>query len=125
MFSMMIAGNLGRDAEFKTTQGGGEFCSFAVAAETGFGDRKVTHWVDVTRWGKGAEGLARILRKGSKVAVVGEFGLREANGKTYLQCRANDVTIMGTPEGGRDQGSTTQRYEAASPAYDLDSDIPF
>jgi len=126
-------GNLGSDAQFKTTQSGGEFCSFAVATSIGFGDRKETVWVDVTKWGKGAEGLARILRKGSKVAFAGEFSQREHNGKTYVQCRADHVSILGTPQ-GNDQ-SEARRYDGGAgggngggaggrPQHD-DGDIPF
>ncbi len=129
MLNLSLAGNLGRDAEHKTTQGGQELCSFAVAVNVGFGENKTTVWVDVTRWGKGAEGLARILRKGSKVAVCGELSTREHNGKTYLQCRADNVTVQGTPDGG-------ERREQAAPANqggsgwgqnapDLDDHIPF
>lgn len=124
MLNLFTAGNLGRDAEYKTTQGGNELCSFSVAVTVGFGDNKSTVWVDVTKWGKGAKALADILRKGSKVAVSGELSTREHNGKTYLQCRANDVTIMGTPQ--RDADSS-RRDEPASPQYDgdLDDDIAF
>lgn len=120
MLVLSFAGNTGRDAEHKSTQGGADLCRFTVAAETGFGENKVTTWVDVTKWGKGAEGLARILRKGSKVSVVGEMSLREHNGKTYVQCRADHVAILSTPNGG--QG---ERRDPA-PSYDEDtSDIPF
>ncbi len=126
MLQITLAGNTGRDAEYKQTQGGAELCRFTVAAETGFGERKVTTWVDVTRWGKGAEGLARILRKGSKVAVTGELSLREHDGKTYVQCRADNVAVLGTPQGGqqrqeRDSGGWTGQ----APADDLDDDIVF
>jgi single-strand DNA-binding protein len=122
MLILTLAGNTGRDAEHKTTSNS-ELCSFPVAVSVGYGENKSTVWVDVTKWGKGAEGLARILRKGSKVAVSGELSMREHNGKTYLQCRANDVTIMGTPEGGQRQEAPRQMQ----PAYDddLDSAIPF
>ncbi|QQN73913.1 single-stranded DNA-binding protein [Croceicoccus sp. YJ47] len=105
MLNLSLAGNLGRDAEYKQTQGGNELCSFAVAVNTGFGDNKTTVWIDVTKWGKGAKGLSDILVKGSKVAVSGELSTREHNGKTYLQCRANDVTIMGTPGGSQSRGN--------------------
>lgn len=119
-------GNLGRDAEFKTTQGGQEFCSFAVATSIGYGQNKTTVWVDVTKWGKGAEGLARILRKGSKVAFAGEFSQREHNGKTYVQCRADHVSILGTPEGGqRREPDGSQGHAGGFGGDDLDSDIPF
>ena len=102
MLHLSLAGNIGRDAEHKTTTTGQDRCSFSVAVSVGFGENKSTVWVDVTRWGKGAEGLARILRKGSKVAVIGELSTREHNGKTYLQCRADNVTVLGTPQGAGD-----------------------
>lgn len=122
-------GNLGRDAEFKTTQGGQEFCSFAVATSIGYGQNKATVWVDVTKWGKGAEGLARILRKGSKVAFAGEYSQREHNGKTYVQCRADHVSILSTPEGGnqqrREPDGSQGHAGGFSGGFDDDSDIPF
>jgi single-strand DNA-binding protein len=126
MLTITLAGNLGRDAEFKQTQGGADLCSFSVAAETGFGENKATTWVDVTKWGKGAEGLSRILRKGSKVAVTGEMTLREHNGKTYVQCRADHIAIMGTP-GREPDGSQGAATDTRKPAFadDLDDDIPF
>ena len=122
MLIITLAGNLGRDAEHKTTQSGTELCTFSVGVSTGYGENKATTWVDVTKWGKGAEGLARILRKGSKVAVSGELSTREHNGKTYLQCRADHVTVQGTPQGKPD-GS---QGHAGGFANDLDEDrIPF
>lgn len=123
MLNLSLAGNLGRDAEHKTTQSGQELCSFAVAVNVGFGENKTTVWVDCTRWGKGAEGLARILRKGSKVAVCGELSMREHNGKTYLQCRADNVTVQGTPDGG--QRSEPAKQPAGGWAADDSEDIPF
>jgi single-strand DNA-binding protein len=130
MLQLSVAGRLGRDAEHKTTQGGTDLCSFSVAADIGFGDNKQTVWVDVTKWGKGAEGLARILRKGSSVAATGEMSLRERNGKTYVQLRADNVTILGTPQaqresGGYDREAARREIENASGPADLDDEIPF
>lgn len=121
MLVLSFAGNTGRDAEFKSTQSGTDMCRFTVAAETGFGENKATTWVDVTKWGKGAEGLARILRKGSKVSVVGEMSLREHNGKTYVQCRADHIAIMSTPQNGE------PRQQERQPQYadDDEDSIPF
>lgn len=126
MQRIFIAGTTGKDAEHKTTQGGTDLCSFSVAVNSGYGDNKVTTWFDVTKWGKGAEGLARILRKGSKVAVAGELGTREHNGKTYLQVRADDVTIQGTP-GPRDDLPDRQNplNDPHPTRDDIDDDIPF
>lgn len=125
MLIVTLAGNLGRDAEFKTTQSGTELCSFGVGVTVGYGENKSTVWVDVTKWGKGAQGLAGILRKGSNVAVSGELSTREHNGKTYLQCRADHVTIQGTPQGSERREPDGSRGHAGGFGDDLDDDIPF
>jgi single-strand DNA-binding protein len=137
MLIVTLAGNLGRDAEFKTTQNGKELCSFPVAVTVGYGDSKSTVWLDVSKWGAGAKGLSGILRKGTKVAVSGELSTREHNGKTYLQCRADHVTLQGdAPGGGRGErkqpygsdeprGGDGSRGHAGGFADDLDDDIPF
>lgn len=137
-----IAGNLGKDAELKSTQGGDQFCRFSVAVTTGWGDRKATTWWDVTRWGKGADKLADFLKKGSKVAVSGEISTREHEGKTYLQMRADHVTLQGDAGGSGERqqssdrgngggnaprGRQQQAGSQASGAFadDLDDDVPF
>ena len=123
MLIATICGNLGKDAEHKTTQNGKSFCAFPLAATVGYGDNKTTMWVDVTRWGEGAQGLSRLLVKGTKVTVTGELTTREHNGKTYLQCRADHVAL----QGGRSDGQAAQREtsSASSAADQLDDDIPF
>lgn len=130
MLNLMIAGNTGKDAEYKTTANA-EFCAFSVAVNVGYGENKTTQWVDVTRWGKGAQGLANILRKGSKVAVSGEMSLREHGGKTYVQLRADHVSILSTPEiSGADRDREYREKLASTPPAgggydDLDDDIAF
>lgn len=129
MLNLSLAGSLGRDAEYKESQSGKGRCQFSVAVNIGFADKKVTHWIDVTRWGEGSRGLANILRKGSKVAVTGELSTREHNGKTYLQCRADNVTILGTlgdaPRQPVDPNNAEFRKEFAPQHEDMDDDIPF
>jgi len=126
MLNLSLAGNLGRDAEFKTTQSGQELCSFSVGVSVGFGQSKQTLWVDVTKWGKGAQGLAGILRKGGKVAVSGELSTREHNGKTYIQCNAHSVTPLGgTGERAPvDPNNQELRKEFAPQDDALDDDLP-
>lgn len=120
MLVLNLAGNLGRDAEYKTTQGGQELCTFAVGVSVGYGDNKSTVWVDVTKWGKGSQGLANILRKGSKVSVSGEMSLREHNGKTYVQCRADHVTVQSKAEGGQAmQAATREAFPQAESADEI------
>lgn len=115
-----VAGNTGKDAEFKTTQGGTELCSFSLAGTVGYGDNKQTLWFDVTKWGKGAEGLSRVLLKGTKVTVIGELSEREHDGKVYKQIRADHIALQGERKANAGGGG-------GSPALqdDLDDDCPF
>lgn len=129
MLQLSLAGRCGRDAEHKQTQGGTDLCRFTVAADVGFGDAKQTVWVDVTRWGKGADSLAKLLTKGQPVAVTGEMTTREHNGKTYIQCRADRVTLLGgrnqQASGGGGDGWIGQAPSGGSNYDDLDDRIPF
>lgn len=127
MLNLSLAGSLGRDAEYKETQSGKGMCQFSVAVNVGYGDKKTTIWIDVTRWGDGAKGLSNILRKGSKVAINGEMTTREHNGKTYIQCRADNVTIMSSPrnEGGNIPDPNNRELAKQFAPADLDDEIPF
>ena len=130
MLIVTATGNLGKDAVAKSTQNGKDFCSFPVAATIGWGDKKQTIWIDVTKWGEGSQGLAKLLRKGSKVTVIGELSTREHEGKTYLQCRATDVALQGDAQGGErqergGQGGTDYGAQGGGFADDLDDSVPF
>lgn len=106
MKTIMIAGNIGRNAEVRQV-GGDSVASFSVAVEERARDTKRTIWFDVSIWGRRADALSRYLTKGSKVAVSGDLSTREHNGKTYLTVRANEISLMGGGEGQnqRDRGS--------------------
>ena len=120
MKTITIAGNVGKDAETRTTQGGDSVTSFNVAVEDRQGKEKSTLWFSCSLWGKRGESLKPYLTKGSKVAVSGDLSTREHEGKTYLQIRADQVTLMG---GGQDR---TERQEAPpSQRNAMDDEIPF
>lgn len=124
-----LAGTTGKDAQFKTTQTGKGFCSFSVAVNTGYGDNRQTTWWDVTRWGNGADKLTEMLPKGTKVTVIGEVSIRERDGKTYLQCRADHVTLQGgrqtDPNERREQRSGGGGSQQSFRDETLDDEVPF
>lgn len=130
MIIVTVAGNTGKDAEHKTTQGGTELCRFSLAGTVGYGDNKQTIWFDVTKWGKGADGLARILLKGTKVTVSGELSEREHEGKRYLQIRADHVALQGERSAGQQLGNKHPNQNGFGTDHDLsrddlDDDVPF
>jgi single-strand DNA-binding protein len=116
MIFATVNGRLGREPELRTTQSGAVL-SFSVAADHGFGEKKTTTWVKVSVWGKRGESLAKILDKGTQVSVCGELYTREHDGKTYVECRASEVELMGGK--GRSSAEPTQAANAG------DESIPF
>lgn len=128
MKAIIIAGNIGKDAEVRSTQGGDKVTGWTVAVEDRTGKEKSTIWFDCTLWGKRGESLAQYLTKGSKVCVSGELSKREHDGKTYLTIRAEQVTLMGgKPEGQREERQSDGYGAGGTPKndpYDGDA-IPF
>lgn len=127
MKNITIAGNVGRDAENRTTPGGNHVTNWPVAVEERNGQEKRTVWFDCQMWGDRGAKLAQYITKGSRIAVTGELSTREHNGKTYLTVRADNVSLMG---GGQDNQSSTARaadraQRPASQGNALDDDIPF
>lgn len=144
---LTFTGNLGNDCRVGQA-GTTAVCNFSVAMKSGIGDRAQTIWVDCALWGKQAEGaLPQYLLKGQSVAVSGELGTREHEGKTYITLRCNSVSLIGSKQdsaphvsqpapqpkpqpqsfGGNGQGGFAQpSYQApTSPANNFDDDIPF
>lgn len=120
-----VAGNAGKDAVHKTTQGGADLCNFSIAGTVGFGERKQTVWFDVTKWGKGSEGLSQYIRKGTKLTVVGELSTREHEGKTYLQINADYIQLQDKRENQAAGYQSNQYVGVATSDDDLDDDVPF
>jgi len=148
---LTITGNLGKDCR-KGDVGGTSVLNFSVAMKSGFGDKAVTIWVDCALWGKQAESrLSDYLLKGQQVAVSGEMGTREHDGKTYITMRVNSIDLIGgkSDSQGQQQQQSAPQQQAPQPqsfgrdanggfatpaqnvaqnkpaAPDFDADIPF
>jgi single-strand DNA-binding protein len=129
MNSLTIAGNIGKDATLRRTQGGKDVASFSVAVSKGRDQETI--WFDCSVWGERGAKLVQYLTKGTKVCVQGEVSAREHNGKAYLQVFVRELTLLG---GGQQREDTADGYQPNPTAYgtggrptdDLDGDtIPF
>ncbi len=137
-------GRLGRDAEVKYTQAGKPVTTFAVAIEDGFGDNKVTSWLDCAMFGERGEKLAGYIRKGDRIGVTGSIRMdayttRDGAEKSKIALRVADVTLLGDKREGQpnnggghggSRGGAPQRQRPApatqQPADDFaDETIPF
>jgi single-strand DNA-binding protein len=122
MKNITIAGRLGKNAETRRTQDGKPVLNFTVAVDDGYGDNKKTMWFDCAMYGDRGEKIAQYLTKGTAVAVSGNLGTREYNGKTYLTVRVNDVTMQGS---GERQSGGQAADSGRDFSQDLDDSIPF
>jgi len=78
MNKVYIMGNLGADPELRIVAGGQSVLKMRVATSERFTDKdkqvqERTEWHRVTVWGRRAEGLAKILRKGARIVVEGRL----------------------------------------------------
>ena len=96
-----IIGNLVRDPETGTTQGGVNWCRFVVAvrkkrAREGEQD---ADFIQVTAWRGLGDTCAKFLAKGRKVAVSGESRAgawigRDGSAKGQIETTADDVEFL-------------------------------
>lgn len=124
MQTISISGNLGKDAELKSMQGGDDVLSFSVAVKQGWGERASSNWYRVSVWGKRARSLSDYLRKGTKVVVQGELTIGEYNGKPQFDIRAGEVEFMSKRDDG---GAAHDPARAGADPFDADLEdgIPF
>lgn len=135
MNNFNFTGNLGNDCR-QGQAGQTAVVNFSVAVKSGYGQNEQTVWVDCALFGNRATALASYLTKGQTVAVSGELGTREHNGKTYITCKVNDVTLVGSkpqqqgqqaPQQKQPQAWGQQQQQAPQPMQQqvVDSSIPF
>ena len=138
-----FTGTVGRDAEVRYAPSGLAVLSFTVANNIGFGDKQQTLWIQVTLFGKRAEGqLQNYLKKGQQVFVSGELTQREYQAKdgttkTSLDLNANIIDLIGKrseasqpqqnyqPSGVREQAPARQGASHDNFDVPYDDDIPF
>ena len=104
MNRVQLIGNLTRNPELGTTDGGISVCNFSVATDrswtTEAGVKKEeTEFHRVIAWQKLAEICVELLFKGSKVYVDGRLSTRKFTGKDGIEristeVIANDVIIL-------------------------------
>lgn len=133
MNNFNFTGNLGNDCR-QGQAGQTAVVNFSVAVKSGYGQNEQTIWVDCALFGNRANALAPYLTKGQTVAVSGELGTREHNGKTYITCKVNDVTLVGgkPQQQGQQQQQAPQAWGQQQPAQQFanqqpvkDDSIPF
>lgn len=104
----LIIGNLTRDPDTGTTESGINWCRFTVAVNRrGKKDgQPEADFVQVTAWRGLGDTCAKWLKKGKKVACVGESRAhawmgQDGNPRSQIELTADDVEFL-SPGGGRE-----------------------
>lgn len=121
-----LFGNLGADPELKHTQGGQALCKFRIATKERVKRNaewvEETEWHSITLWGKRAETIAKHLRKGSSVCVMGR--LRTSQYEKKGQKHYSTEIVAEIVEFGAKKGGARSQGDDDGPPAD-DDDIPY
>lgn len=115
-----LLGNLGSDPKMEYGQSGTARARLSVATTEVRKDKDgnqvdITHWHNVTFFGKAAEVIGEYMRKGGKILVIGTIRYRtdEASGKRYTDIIGNEFTMLNDGRNGAggdaDNGNRQQR----------------
>ncbi|MBQ9018216.1 single-stranded DNA-binding protein [Candidatus Saccharibacteria bacterium] len=134
----IIAGNLTRDPELRSTPNGNSVCSFSVAVNRNYrgtdgSNKEEVSFIDCSAWGKLAEVISQYGKKGTGVLVSGRLSQRSWEDKDTKQKRSRteivveDFNFVGG--GNRDGGGNYSGVGYNAPATSSDasddmSDIP-
>lgn len=126
-----ISGNLTRDPELRVTQAGTSVLSFGVAVNDRRRNPQTEQWEDVPNFidcvvfGRRAESLADMMRKGAKVAVSGSLRQSSWEDRATGQ-RRSKVEVVADQVELMSGGGERRRQAAPAPAHPVhDDEIPF
>ena len=141
MNKAILIGNLGKDAEVRSTPSGMSVANFTMATTENWTDKQgqrqeKTEWHRIVLWGRQAESLKDYLLKGKQVAVEGRIETRkwqdkDGNEKYTTEIKADRITLLGGGGGGGGRGASERGGGASSygdePPMEpiTDDDIPF
>jgi single-strand DNA-binding protein len=133
---VILIGNLGKDPEVRSLEGGAKVASFSLATSESYKTKdgqKVdqTEWHNIVVWRGLAEVAEKYLKKGSQIYLEGKIRTRswddkEGNKKYITEIIADTFTMLGSKRDDAPQNSNVQSQEISSPAAPgPDDDLPF
>ncbi|MBT8220848.1 MAG: single-stranded DNA-binding protein [Bacteroidia bacterium] len=93
-----LIGNLGRDVEIKETKNGKKLVRFSLATNDSYKDKEGnkivdTQWHNAIAWGKTAEMMALLLKKGNEVAIEGRLTYGSFQNKDGVTKYTTDIVV--------------------------------
>lgn len=122
--SCVLAGNLTREVEIRQTKSGTSILNFGIAVNERVKNNQTGEWTDRPNFfncvcfGKRAEGLAKVLSKGQKVAISGHLRYNQwenekGEKRSNVEIVVDDVEFMSQRNDSQNQpnGSYGQQYQ--------------
>ena len=100
---VLLIGNVGKEPEIKTLEGGNKFANITLATSFTYTDRngqkrEETEWHSVVTYGKLSDVVEKFVRKGSLLFIDGRLHTRswDENGKTRYRTEviANGIQML-------------------------------
>ena len=114
---VMLIGNLTRDPELRTTTTGQTVAAFSVACNRSWNDQQgvkqdAVEYVNIVAWGKLAEIVGQIYKKGRRTYIEGRLQTsswddKDTGAKRYkTEVIASDLILLDRPSGNRDEDTS-------------------
>lgn len=113
-------------------------CSFSIAVDDGFGEKKKTYFINCQAWQKTAENIVKYFNKGDLIGISGRLTTRDWTDKedkkhTITEIVINDFTFCNGKKSDSGSESKPQNTSRASTPYsdypadpiDADDELPF
>ncbi len=130
---IMIAGNLTRDPEARTTSSGQNLVSFGVAVNrvytTGGAKKEEVTFYNCTAWGRTGDTIKEFAHKGTGIILSGrpsqnEWTDRDGNKRTSIEINVEDFVFAGGSDSDRQRSGGSSDYSAGGSASDAGGSSP-
>ena len=127
----LLIGNVGKEPEIRTVQGGAKVAQFTIATTDKWTDRdgnkqEQTEWHNIVVWNKSADFVEKYIHKGDQVFVEGKIRTRQwtdqsGNKRFTTEIEVASIQILGRKPEAQGQAQPAPRpqqrqQEAPSPA---------
>jgi single-strand DNA-binding protein len=126
MINATVRGNVG-NVDLKNMPSGDPVLEISIASnDRGKGGTEVTTWVRATVFGKRAESLSRVVKKGDSLLVVGPLSVREFESKGEkrfsVEVKVDQLDFCGGGAGKGDGGGQRPEPRRGGPPARGDAD---
>lgn len=132
---VIIAGNLTRDPELRSTNSGTSVCAFSVAVNRSYrgqdgSTKEDVSYIDCSAWGRLGETIAQYAKKGDGILVSGRLNQRawedkSGNKRSSVEVVVDDFVFAGGgSRGGNGSSAPSAPVSSSAPSAPDDSEIP-